>query len=62
MHSSILKKGWMKMTNKTDMMNELLSQGYDFETAYIIVADTCFGIDSSDFDFSGLEDLEVEAA
>ena len=50
------------MTNKTDMMNELLSQGYDFETAYIIVADTCFGIDSSDFDFSGLEDFEVEAA
>lgn len=50
------------MINKTDMMNELLGQGYDFETAYIIVADNCFGKDTSAFDFTGIEELDVEAA
>lgn len=50
------------MTGKMDMMNELLGQGYDFETAFIIVADACFGKDLTDFDFTGIEELEDEAA
>lgn len=50
------------MTSKTEMLNELLGQGYDIETAYVIVSDACFGKDLSDFDFTGIEELEAEAA
>ena len=55
-------KGKNKMINKTEMLNELLGQGYDFETAFIIVSDACFGMDFTDFDFTGIEELEFEAA
>lgn len=50
------------MINKTEMLNELLGQGYDFETAFILVSDACFGRDFSDFDFTGIEEFEIEAA